>query len=85
MAGDHPGGRRRHRCTRKAFTAEMIRTFLRGGAGINVLARRVGADVAVVDSPELFRIWIPNMFVGNEQLRIYKVGRGTANLARDWP
>jgi len=30
-------------------TAEMVQNFLRGGAGINVLARQVGARVVVVD------------------------------------
>ena len=30
-------------------TYQMVLNFLRGGAGINVLARHVGARVAVVD------------------------------------
>jgi nicotinate-nucleotide--dimethylbenzimidazole phosphoribosyltransferase len=30
-------------------TAQMVLNFLRGGAGVNVLARHVGADVRVVD------------------------------------
>jgi nicotinate-nucleotide--dimethylbenzimidazole phosphoribosyltransferase len=30
-------------------TAQMVLNFLRGGAGVNVLARHIGADVRVVD------------------------------------
>ena len=30
-------------------TAQMLRTFARGGAGINVLAKHVGAEIRVVD------------------------------------
>jgi nicotinate-nucleotide--dimethylbenzimidazole phosphoribosyltransferase len=33
----------------KEVTAQMVFNFLRGGAGINVLARHAGADVVVVD------------------------------------
>lgn len=33
----------------KEVTAQMVFNFLRGGAGINVLARHAGADVLVID------------------------------------
>src|SRR5579884_234978 len=33
----------------QAVTAQMVLNFLRGGAGVNVLARHVGLDVRVVD------------------------------------
>jgi nicotinate-nucleotide--dimethylbenzimidazole phosphoribosyltransferase len=33
----------------QAVTAAMVRTFVMGGAAVNVLARQVGADVVVVD------------------------------------
>ena len=32
-----------------AVTPQMVLNFLRGGAGVNVLARHVGVDVRVVD------------------------------------
>ncbi len=34
----------------QSVTAQMVRNFLRGGAGINVLARHSGAEVVVVDA-----------------------------------
>jgi len=33
----------------REVTCQMVRNFVRGGAGINVLARRAGAEVIVVD------------------------------------
>ncbi len=34
----------------QSVTAQMVHNFLRGGAGINVLARHAGAEVVVVDA-----------------------------------
>lgn len=56
-------------------TAQMVYNFLRGGAGINVLARHVGAEVVVVD------VGIAHAFPEMEGLRRCKVRPGTANLA----
>jgi len=81
MAGDHGVVSEGVSAYPQSVTVEMIRTFLRGGAGINVLARQVGADVAVVDAgiiPDLD----PDMSGGDKRLQVCKVGRGTANLAR---
>lgn len=64
----------------QAVTPEMIRTFITGGAGINVLARHVGAEITVVDMgivPDLD----PVELSAGDQLLIRKIGRGTANLA----
>jgi nicotinate-nucleotide--dimethylbenzimidazole phosphoribosyltransferase len=65
----------------QAVTAEMIKTFLAGGAGINVLSRQIGAEINVVDMgviPELK----PDASEGENQLLIRKVANGTANFAR---
>lgn len=56
-------------------TAQMVYNFLRGGAGINVLARHAGADVVVVD------VGVAHAFPELEGLRRRKVRPGTANLA----
>ncbi|MFZ5863206.1 MAG: nicotinate-nucleotide--dimethylbenzimidazole phosphoribosyltransferase [Nitrospirota bacterium] len=56
-------------------TAQMVYNFLRGGAGINVLARHVGANVVVVD------VGVAHAFPELEGLRRRKVRPGTANLA----
>ncbi|HET9553668.1 MAG TPA: nicotinate-nucleotide--dimethylbenzimidazole phosphoribosyltransferase, partial [Anaeromyxobacteraceae bacterium] len=56
-------------------TAQMVLNFARGGAGINVLARRAGARVVVVDmgvKGELPRL---------PEVRSVRVGPGTRNAA----
>jgi nicotinate-nucleotide--dimethylbenzimidazole phosphoribosyltransferase len=59
----------------KVVTSQMVYNFLRGGAGVNVLARHVGADVVVAD------IGVDHDFEPMEGLRIVKVARGTRNMA----
>ncbi len=56
-------------------TAQMVLNFLRGGAGINVLANHVGATVRVVD------IGVAHDFGNLPELRHHKIGPGTKNLA----
>ncbi len=60
----------------KEVTHQMVRNFLAGGAGINVLARHVGADVQVVD------IGVDADLSGLSGLVSRKVARGTRNMAR---
>ena len=61
----------------RQVTQEMVYNFMRGGAGINVLARHAGADVVVVD------IGVDCDFPPMEGLRCMKVARGTRNMARE--
>ena len=49
MAADHGIARQGVSAYPSEVTAQMVANFLRGGAGINVLARHVGARVVVVD------------------------------------
>ena len=58
-------------------TTQMVHTFLRGGAAINVLARRAGAEVCVVDvgAREDF-----SDLARQGKLIAKKIGRGTANM-----
>ncbi len=58
----------------KEVTAQMVYNFLSEGAGINVLARHVGADVTVVD------IGVDADFDANPKLIQKKVARGTKNM-----
>jgi len=60
----------------KEVTPQMVYNFLRQGAGINVLARHVGAKVIVVD------IGVDHEFEPMEDLMIKKVARGTGNITR---
>lgn len=56
-------------------TAQMVLNFLRGGAGINVLARHVGARVVVVD------IGVAQELEPHPDLVSRKVALGTGNIA----
>ena len=58
----------------KEVTPQMVLNFLRGGAGINVLARHAGADVVVVD------IGVDHDFDVTPGLMLRKVMSGTKNM-----
>jgi len=49
MAGDHGVVDEGVSAYPQVITGEMVRTFLNGGAGINILAGQVNAEVWVVD------------------------------------
>ncbi len=57
-------------------TSQMVFNFLRGGAGVNVLARHAGAEVRVVD------VGVDYNFGATPGLIHRKVARGTANFAK---
>ncbi|HET7838283.1 MAG TPA: nicotinate-nucleotide--dimethylbenzimidazole phosphoribosyltransferase [Rectinemataceae bacterium] len=60
----------------QAVTAQMVQNFLRGGAAINVLARRAGARVVVVD------VGVASEIPAAPNLYSRKVAPGTGNMAR---
>jgi nicotinate-nucleotide--dimethylbenzimidazole phosphoribosyltransferase len=60
----------------KEVTPQMVFNFLRGGAGINVLARHAGAEIVVVD------IGVDFDFGETEGLISMKVMKGTRNFAK---
>jgi len=57
-------------------TKQMVLNFLRGGAGINVLARHAGVKVIVTD------MGVASTFDPHPDLRIKKVSPGTKNMAK---
>jgi nicotinate-nucleotide--dimethylbenzimidazole phosphoribosyltransferase len=75
-AGDHGVAQEGVSAYPQAVTAQMVQNFLRGGAGINVLARHVGAKVVVVDAGVVADL------PPHPDLRIQKIGKGTQNIAR---
>lgn len=81
MAGDHGVAAEGVSAFPQQVTGEMVKNFVRGGAGINVLARHVGSEVVVVDMGILPDVDASSVEGGN-RLRIRKVGRGTANMAQ---
>jgi nicotinate-nucleotide--dimethylbenzimidazole phosphoribosyltransferase len=77
FAGDHGVTEEGVSAFPKEVTQQMVFNFLRGGAGINVLAKHAGADVVVVD------IGVDHDFGEIEGLINLKVINGTKNLAKE--
>ena len=75
MAGDHGIVAEKIGRWPQEVTAQMVNNFLRGGAGINVLARHVGARIIVVD------MGVATDLPDDSQLVSRKIGSGTRNLA----
>ncbi|MDA8077881.1 MAG: nicotinate-nucleotide--dimethylbenzimidazole phosphoribosyltransferase [Nitrospiraceae bacterium] len=76
LAGDHGIVDEGVSAYPKEVTAQMVLNFLRGGAGINVLARHAGSEIVVVD------IGVDHDFRKVEGLVDMKVMRGTRNFAK---
>ena len=56
-------------------TPQMVQNFLSGGAGINVLARHVGANITILD------VGVASDLPNHPLLKNVKVARGTQNIA----
>jgi nicotinate-nucleotide--dimethylbenzimidazole phosphoribosyltransferase len=81
MAGDHGIVAEGISAFPQSVTGAMIGTFLAGGAGINAIARHVGAEVWVADMgvvPDLDAASLEN----GDRLLVRKIGHGTANFAK---
>lgn len=76
FAGDHGVTEEGVSAYPKEVTAQMVFNFLRGGAGINVLARHAGAEVVVID------IGVDYEFGDLDGLVNRKVLRGTRNFTK---
>lgn len=76
FAGDHGVVEENISLYTKEVTEQMVYNFLKGGAGINVLARHVDADVIVID------IGVDCDFQKTPGLLIKKVVRGTRNMRK---
>jgi len=74
MAGDHGVVAEKIGNWPQEVTAQMVSNFLRGGAGINVIARQVGARVIVVD------MGVATDLESTPNLLVKKVGYGTRNI-----
>ncbi len=80
LAADHGVSEEGLSAYPKEVTAQMVYNFLRGGAGINVLARHAGARVVVVDMGVAEKIKISKSKSKNFQDE--KIGYGTKNMAK---
>ncbi len=76
FAGDHGITEEGVSAFPKDVTFQMVKNFLEGGAGINVLARHAGAEVKVID------IGVDHDFEGLRGLMHMKVAHGTRNMLK---
>jgi nicotinate-nucleotide--dimethylbenzimidazole phosphoribosyltransferase len=77
MAGDHGVVAEGVSLYPQEVTAQMVYNFLGGGAGINVIARQVGARVIVVD------MGVATELAPDAQLLSRKIAPGTRNMCLD--
>ena len=82
MAGDHGVVEEGISAYPQVITGEMVRAFLNGGAGINILADQVNAEVWVVDMGIIAHI-TPDSVAHPERLLVHKMGQGTQNMTKD--
>jgi nicotinate-nucleotide--dimethylbenzimidazole phosphoribosyltransferase len=76
MAGDHGVVEEGVSAYPQEVTFQMVYNFIRGGAGINVLARHMGAEIVVVD------MGVAKDFPREESIIRKKIAYGTNNMAK---
>ena len=81
MAGDHGVVEEGVSIFPREVTAQMVYNFLSGGAGINVLAKHIGAKVVVVDMGIAEKIRNPKSEIRNFIDK--KIGYGTKNMVKE--
>ncbi len=79
MAGDHGVADEGVSAYPKEVTPQMVYNFLSGGAGINVLARHIGASVVVVDMGVAADIEVKQ---ASSNFIDKKIAYGTANMTK---
>ncbi|MHC1611555.1 MAG: nicotinate-nucleotide--dimethylbenzimidazole phosphoribosyltransferase [Candidatus Methanospirareceae archaeon] len=79
MAGDHGVANEGVSAYPKEVTSQMVYNFVNGGAGVNVLARHIGARVVVVDMGVAADIEVKR---GSADLIEKKIAYGTANMTK---
>ncbi len=77
LAGDHGVVEEGVSCFPKEVTPQMVYNFLRGGAGINVLARHIGAKVIVADIGVAEKLKVESL-----EFRDKKINFGTKNFTK---
>jgi len=76
MAGDHGVVEEGVSAYPQEVTFQMVYNFIRGGAGINVLARHMGAEIVVVD------MGVAKDFPLEKSIIRKKIAYGTNNMAK---
>lgn len=75
LAADHGVAQENVSAFPQAVTAQMVANFLNKGAGINVLARHIGARVVVAD------VGVASCLKPDPGLKVKKIALGTKNMA----
>ncbi len=73
-AGDHGVVAQGVTAYPQEVTAQMVRNFLEGGAAINVMARKAGVDLVIVDAG------MATPLPDHPDLQVIAVGHGTADI-----
>lgn len=76
MAGDHGVVEEDVSAFPQEVTAQMVYNFIKGGAGINILARHVGARVVIID------MGVSCDFDSHPEIIVKKVNYGTKNISK---
>jgi len=76
MAGDHGVAEEGVSAYPQEVTFQMVYNFIRGGAGINVLARHIGAEIVVVD------MGVAKDFPLEKSIIRNKIAYGTNNMTK---
>jgi len=76
MAGDHGVAHENVSAFPQEVTYQMVYNFIRGGAGINVLATHIGAEILVVD------MGVTEDFLPEKGLIVKKIAYDTKNIAK---
>lgn len=76
LAGDHGVTEEGVSAYPSEVTPQMVYNFIRGGAGINVLARHVGARVVVAD------LGVASVLAPHQGLKDKKIAMGTRNMVK---
>ena len=76
MAGDHGVAEEGVSAYPQEVTFQMVYNFIRGGAGINVLARHMGAEIVVVD------MGVAKDFPPEKGIVVKKIAYGTKNITK---
>ena len=87
MAGDHGVVEEGVSAYPQEVTSQMVYNFLKGGAGVNVLASHVGAEVIVVDMGVGTKIQNSKLKIQNLKFKVQnfkdkKINYGTKNIAK---
>jgi len=80
LAADHGVTDEKVSAYPKEVTAQMVYNFLQGGAGINVLAKQIGARVIVVDMGVATELRIADCGLRNMLFKDCKINKGTKNF-----